>query len=196
LRVRGGARKNARVHGRWVIALSIVASGCGSAGAPEGRAAASASSGTEAPRGDVVGPTTREEIEAALPAWRDAAASAAVDEGAARELASVPPGAEVVVYLGTWCGDSRREIARLFRALEVAGEPYPFAISFVGVDRAKTAPGHTEGVGLRYVPTVVVRREGAEVGRIVESAPRGIERELVGLLTGEVTGVVTARGDL
>ena len=143
-----------------------------------------------------MGPTTREEIEAALPAWRDAAASAEADEETSRALASVPPGADVIVYLGTWCGDSRREIGRLFRALEHVPEPYPFTIALVGVDRAKTAPGHTEGVGLRYVPTIVVRRGGTEIGRIVESAPHGVERELLDLLTGATSGVISLRTDL
>lgn len=145
---------------------------------------------------DVIGLTSREEIEAAVPAWRAAAAAADVEEETARALADVPPGAEVDVYLGTWCGDSRREIGRLFRALERVPEPRPFALRLVGVDRAKTAPGLTEGVELRYVPTIVVRRDGREVGRIVESAPRGIERELLDLLTGAREGVITGRPDL
>ncbi|MDQ3036349.1 MAG: thioredoxin family protein [Myxococcota bacterium] len=143
-----------------------------------------------------MGATSREEIESALPAWREAAARADVEEETSRSLASVPPGAEVIVYLGTWCGDSRREIARLFRALELVPEPYPFTVSWIGVDRAKTAPGHTEGADVRFVPTIVVRRDGAEVGRIVESAPRGVERELLDLLTGATQGVISARTDL
>ncbi|AKF10227.1 hypothetical protein DB32_007376 [Sandaracinus amylolyticus] len=172
-----------------MIVGSLFALGCGSA--------VMASRAPEPARsGDVVGPTSRAEIEAALPAWRDAIASADVEEDTARALASVPPGAHVDVYLGTWCGDSRREITRLFRALEVAPEPHPFTISFVGVDRAKRAPELPADLGLRYVPTIVVRRDGAEVGRIVESAPRGIERELLDLLSGARAGVITARSDL
>ena len=144
----------------------------------------------------IVGLTTRAEIERELPAWREAIASADPEDETARELASVPAGAEIDVFLGTWCGDSKREVARLFRALELVPEPWPFTIRFIGVDRAKIAPGLTEGVGLRYVPTIVVRRDGAEVGRIVESAPRAIERELVELLAGRTSGVITRRTDL
>ncbi|UJR86358.1 Hypothetical protein I5071_84520 [Sandaracinus amylolyticus] len=167
--------------------------GCGSAvtssRGPETASRAATSS-------EIVGTTSRAEIEAALPAWRDAIVSADVEDDTARALASVPPGAEVDVYLGTWCGDSRREITRLFRALELAPEPRPFTLSFVGVDRAKHAPELPADLGLRFVPTIVVRRDGVEVGRIVESAPRGIERELLDLLTGARTGVITARTDL
>jgi hypothetical protein len=144
----------------------------------------------------VVGLTTRGEIEERLDAWREAAASASPWEEVARELASVPPGAEIDVYLGTWCGDSRREVPRLFRALELVPEPWPFTIRWIGVDRAKRAPGLTEDAALRYVPTFVVRRDGVEVGRVVESAPRGIERELVDLLRGTTRGVISGRTDL
>jgi hypothetical protein len=150
--------------------------------------------------GEIVGITSRAEIESEFPAWREQIASTTFDADAAERLASVPPGAEVDVFLGTWCGDSRREIARLFRALERAetAGPLPFTIRFVAVDRAKTAPGLTEGVGLRYVPTIVVRRDGAEVGRIVEMAnPEGVDRTLLGLLDGTRSGPISSsRHDL
>lgn len=142
---------------------------------------------------DVVGTTSRAAIEATFPAWRDAIEAADPANDVARSLARVPPGAEVDVFLGTWCGDSRREVSRLFVALALAEAegPLPFAIRFVGVDRAKTAPGLTEGVDLRFVPTVIVRREGREVGRIVETATRGVEQDLLDLLTGARTGWIS-----
>lgn len=180
-----------------VLVIVSLASACGAARTSE---PSDGTHGGEQPGGEqqgvVVGVTDRGAIEAAVPAWAASAASADVEEETARALSSVPPGAEVDVFLGTWCGDSRREVGRLFRALELVQEPYPFTIRFVGVDRAKVAPGLSEGAGLRYVPTIIVRRDGAEVGRIVESAPRGIERELLDLLTGATHGTITARTDL
>lgn len=146
-----------------------------------------------------MGITSRAEIESELPAWRDAIADATFDHESAVQLARVAPGAEVDVFLGTWCGDSRREVSRLFRALERAeteAPTLPFAIRFIGVDRAKTAPGFTETAELRYVPTIIVRREGVELGRIIESAPDGVDRSLLRLLDGSQHGVITGRTDL
>ncbi|MFO0682382.1 MAG: thioredoxin family protein [Sandaracinus sp.] len=177
------------------VAFAISLAACGG-GATSTRPAASAPRDEHhGPNGEIVGLTSRSEIEAELPAWRDAIAGASFDTDAAERLRAVPAGAEVEVILGTWCGDSRREISRLFRALEhaEAGGALPFTIRFVGVDRAKTAPGFTEGLQIRYVPTIVVRREGAEVGRIVESAPQGVDRALLGLLDGSISGTVTGR---
>jgi hypothetical protein len=175
----------------WMVTVALMMPGCSEPRTAGGHA----TGGGEAP-GVVVGLTSRDAIEDAVPAWREAAAAADPEDDTARQLASVPAGAEVDVFLGTWCGDSRREIGRLFRALELVPEPRPFTVRFIGVDRAKIAPGLSEGAGLRFVPTIIVRRDGAEVGRIVESAPRGIERELLDLLTGATHGVITGRVDL
>lgn len=182
---------------RWAASVLLLAA-CGG-GAPHVAAhATSAADPHHGPNGEIVGLTTRDEIERELPAWRDAIAGATYDADAAEHLAAVVPGAEVDVFLGSWCGDSRREVSRLFRALEHVASigPLPFTIRFIGVDRAKTAPGFTEGAGLRYVPTIVVRREGVEVGRIVESAPDGVDRSLLALLDDSRTGVISGRSDL
>lgn len=146
----------------------------------------------------LTGAVDRARIEAELPTWREELARTEIDEDAARALADVPPGAEVDVFLGTWCGDSRRVVSRLWRALElVPEENRPFTIRFIAVDRAKRDPeGLSDGHDIRFVPTIIVRRDGAEVGRIVESAPSGVEVDLGRLLRGEATGVLTLRDDL
>jgi hypothetical protein len=123
---------------------------------------------------------------ASLPGWAvledDGRDAPAFDAQAARALATVAPGADVVVVLGTWCGDSRRELPRLWRALDLAGA-VPFALRYIGVDRDKTAPGFDRAaLRIERVPTFVVSRGGREVGRIVERAPDGLERELLALL--------------
>ena len=56
------------------------------------------------------------------------------------QLAEVEPGAEVVVFLGTWCGDSRRELPRLWKALDSGSGAVTFQIRYIGVDHAKKEP--------------------------------------------------------
>lgn len=142
---------------------------------------------------EILGPLDRADVERRLPGWRAARQSAQPDPEAVRALGSVPPGAEVLVFLGTWCSDSEREVTRLWSALDALGAPPPFTVRWIGVDRAKTAPAALlHGMQVRRVPTIVVRRAGREIGRIVETAPRGIERELFALLS---TGVSPAAGE-
>lgn len=145
----------------------------------------------------LLGHVRREQVEAAAPDWVEAEVASAPDAEAVKRLAAVPPGATVTVYLGSWCGDSRREVSRFWRVLDQAGGEVPFAVSYVGVDHAKKEPAAlVSGSDLRYVPTFIVRRDGREVGRIVESAPHGIERDLLSLLDGSAHGLVTGRTDL
>src|SRR5690606_8432183 len=70
----------------------------------------------EEPPASIVGPTTREAVEAAEPSWVGATVEAEIDVDDATALAAVGPGAEVTIFLGPWCGDSRREVPRLWRA--------------------------------------------------------------------------------
>lgn len=172
---------------RVALPVLLLLAGCGAA---TSTVAVEPAASVAARPVDVVGLTSREAIEEALPAWREASVAADPEDETARALATVPAGAEVDVFLGTWCGDSRREVSRLFAALALAsaGGPLPFAIRFIGVDRAKVAPGLSEGAELRYVPTIIVRRDGVEVGRIVEHATRVVEQDLLDLLTGARSG--------
>jgi thiol-disulfide isomerase/thioredoxin len=146
---------------------------------------------------DLVGPATREQIEGTAPEWVQAQVEAKPDAEAAKALAAVPPGAELTIFLGTWCGDSRREVPRFWRSVDMAGGTVPFKVTYVTVDPQKKEPaGPVTENGIRYLPTFIVRRDGREVGRIVETAPNGIEHDLLALLTGKAHGVIATRTDL
>jgi thiol-disulfide isomerase/thioredoxin len=147
--------------------------------------------------GVLVGDVTREQIEESVPEWAQAESESSPDPEACRALASVERGADVTIFLGTWCGDSRREVPRLWKSLDLAGPAVPFEIHYIGVDRDKKEPGgRTAGDDIRYVPTFIVHRNGQEVGRIVEQSPAGIEKDLLALLTGQARGLITSRTDL
>lgn len=145
----------------------------------------------------LVGPATREQIEGSAPDWVQAEVEAQPDAEAAKALAAVAPGAEVTIFLGTWCGDSRREVPRLWHCLDETGGAVPFKVTYVTVDRQKREPaGPVTENGIRFLPTFIVRRDGREVGRIVETAPNGIEHDLLALLTGKAKGLIATRTDL
>jgi thiol-disulfide isomerase/thioredoxin len=155
---------------------------------------AAAAPAPEAPA--LVGAATREQVEA-VPEWVQAEVDAKPDATAAQALAAVEPGAEVTVYLGTWCSDSRREVPRFWKAVDAAGGSVPFAVRYVAVDHAKKEPAALlKQDDVRFLPTIIVRRGGQEVGRIVESSPHGVEQDLLALLTGKATGVLSTRQDL
>ena len=166
---------------------------CASAGPAGG---AQGSEEKKEPKPVVVGPVSREAIEAAVPDWVQAQLESQPDAETARSLAAVEPGAEVAIFLGTWCGDSRREVPRLWKALDETGGAVPFAVHYVGVDREKKEPATVAENGVLFLPTFIVRRRGREVGRVVETSPNGIEKDLLALLTGKARGVLATREDL
>lgn len=145
----------------------------------------------------LLGAVTRAEVEQAMPNWVSEAMTAEPDIDATERLLEEIEGTEVVVYLGTWCDDTRRELARLWSALDWLGVNEPPQLTYVAVDRSLTEPSNqVAGVDLIRVPTIVVRRGGKESGRIVEESPHGIEIDLLALLTGEARGTITASEDL
>jgi len=151
----------------------------------------------EAAKPVLTGPVTRDKVEAAVPEWVQVELESQPDAEAAQALASVEPGAEVTVLLGTWCGDSRREVSRFWKALDETGGAVPFEVHYVAVDEDKKEPAAAVAEnGVRYLPTFVVRRGGHEVGRIVETSPNGIEKDLLALLTGKAQGLLATREDL
>lgn len=160
-------------------------------------APAAAPAAAKAPEDSVLlGPVTREKVEA-VPEWVQAEVDAKPEAAAAAALAAVEPGAEVVVYFGSWCGDSRREVPRFWKALDAAGAAVPFSVRYVAVDRQKKEPADAVAQdGVRYLPTFIVRRGGHEVGRVVETSPKGIESDLLALLNGSAHGVLSTRTDL
>ncbi len=180
---------------RWTLLASLLCLSCTSfavAGPAEPPAGQSGGAPSEE-QAVLVGAVTREQIETAHPDWVQSEVSSSPDPEAARALAAIEPGAEVTVFLGTWCGDSEREVPRLWRALDEAGGTVPFQIHYVGVDRQKKEPAAPiANFEIEFVPTFIVLRQGREVGRIVEESPHGVERDLLALLSGKSQGVLSA----
>jgi thiol-disulfide isomerase/thioredoxin len=97
-------------------------------------------------------------------------------------LKSVSSGVETIVFLGTWCSDSRREVPRFFKLADEAGIP-PASIRLYGLDRTKKSnDGLTDQYAIVLLPTFVFMKGGKELGRIVESPQATIEQDMVTIL--------------
>jgi thiol-disulfide isomerase/thioredoxin len=95
----------------------------------------------------------------------------------------------VTIFMGTWCGDSKREVPRIYKVLEACGVKSK-QISLVMVNNSDTAykqsPGHEErGLHIHRVPTLIVWEGGAEKGRIVESPVVSWEKDLLTICSGQ-----------
>ncbi len=80
---------------------------------------------------------------------------------------------QFVIFGGTWCEDTQFILPKFFKLQEQAGIA-DNAISFYGVDRAKKTLGNlTDAFKITNVPTIIVMKDGKEVGRVVEYGKTG-----------------------
>jgi thiol-disulfide isomerase/thioredoxin len=132
-----------------------------------------------------------------MPDWVLASVEAEPDLETAFSLANLETDAEVTIFFGSWCSDSRRELARFWKALDFGGGESGFSVRYIALDRSKKEPAADLGNReILYVPTFVVERDGREIGQIIEHSPNGIEQDLLMLLEGRSSGWISARDDL
>ncbi len=97
---------------------------------------------------------------------------------------------QIKLFLGTWCGDSKREVPRFYKILEKANFPIDQLVT-VAVDNAKPnykkSPGGEEkGLNIIKVPTFIFYKQGKEVNRIVESPIESLEKDICAVVTGKI----------
>lgn len=74
----------------------------------------------------------------------------------------------IIIFGGTWCHDTQQLLPKYFATLDAAAFPEN-KLTIIGVDRNKTTVGDLHKVfNITNVPTLIVMKEGKEVGRIVE----------------------------
>src|SRR2546426_10468935 len=95
-----------------------------------------------------------------------------------QRIASLQVPATLDVYFGSWCSDSRREVPRFLRILDRAS-PARLKVRYYGIDRTKKEPERLVRRGaIERVPTFILRADGREVGRIVETPQTTLEHDL------------------
>lgn len=110
-----------------------------------------------------------------------------VDSATARLLKPLVKNKTFQIFLGTWCGDSKREVPRMLKILSYAGVRSS-QIQLIMVDNRdsvyKQSPGHEEsGKSIHRVPTLLINEKGKEINRIVEYPVVSLEKDLLSMLT-------------
>ena len=80
---------------------------------------------------------------------------------------------QFILFGGTWCDDTQFILPKFFKLQEQSGFP-DNSIVFFGVNRAKQTLGNVAAAfKIVNVPTIIVMKDGKEVGRIVEYGKTG-----------------------
>lgn len=118
----------------------------------------------------------------AFPKFKENYDTVHIDQQFIEMIRTLHSGIRCVVVLGTWCGDSKREVPRFLKIIDLCGIP-PSDITFFGVDRSKiSADGFTNRHKIERVPTFIFLKNGEEIGRIVESPKTTLEADMLSIL--------------
>jgi thiol-disulfide isomerase/thioredoxin len=80
----------------------------------------------------------------------------------------------LVAFMGTWCSDSHVIIPKFYSLLDAAGFPQE-KVTLIGVDRKKTTYSDITGaLNVKNVPTIIIMKNGKEMGRVVEYGKFGL----------------------
>ena len=94
-------------------------------------------------------------------------------------------GIKIKGFMGTWCGDSKRETPRFYKILEQAGFNLN-NFNLVTVNRSKKTPDNLqEGLNIKRVPTFIFYKDGKEIGRYVEYARESLEKDILNIVLGK-----------
>jgi len=80
----------------------------------------------------------------------------------------------LIAFMGTWCEDSHVIIPKFFSLLDASGFPKN-KVTLIGVDRKKTTFSDLTGaLAIKNVPTIMIMKNGREIGRVVEYGKFGL----------------------
>jgi tetratricopeptide (TPR) repeat protein len=109
-----------------------------------------------------------------------------VDAGSTQPLKPLLQNKRMEIFLGTWCGDSRREVPRMLKILQSAGmDSTQLSLIFVdnSSDSYKQSPQHEEkGKNIHHVPSFIIYEGKKEIGRIIETPVVSLEKDLLAIL--------------
>ena len=95
------------------------------------------------------------------------------NEDAVKGMRKNKDNVNIVIFGGTWCEDTQFILPKFFRMQEASGFPED-RITLYAVDRHKKTTGSiAEDYHITNVPTIIVMKDGKEVGRVVEYGKTG-----------------------
>lgn len=131
---------------------------------------------------NLTGPVTQQEIIEADRIFDIYIERYQPDQKAIQYLQTLKDSITIYIFLGTWCRETKKYIPGLIKFLNVSKSKY-ININYIGVNAEKKVPeGFLKKFKIKYIPTVVVLENNAEVGRIEEKPDELIELDLIQIL--------------
>ncbi|MFT4575955.1 MAG: thiol-disulfide isomerase/thioredoxin [Polaribacter sp.] len=108
-----------------------------------------------------------------------------VDKKVAKKIKKGLKNITIKAFMGTWCGDSKRETPKFYKLLSLAKFNLE-NLEMITVNRGKKTPDHLQkGFDIKRVPTFIFYKKGEEIGRFVERPRETLEKDILKILTGK-----------
>lgn len=108
-----------------------------------------------------------------------------VNKAVAKQLQPLLKKVTIKAFMGTWCGDSKRQTPPFYKILETAKFNLK-NLEMITVNRSKKTPDNLQqGLHIFRVPTFIFYKEGKEIGRIVEYPRKSLEEDMLTILSGK-----------
>lgn len=88
---------------------------------------------------------------------------------------------KILVFMGTWCHDSNREIPKLMRVCEALDIYNQLELYGIDVNK-KSRLGREKNYDIKKTPTIILIKKGKEIGRILEKPKVSFEQDLADIL--------------
>ena len=134
---------------------------------------------------DLKGKITTEQLYANAPVFRENAQKFTPDAVAVKRIREIDGQLKIVMFLGTWCPDSKREAPKLLKLLEAANNPNISLDLYAVTTSMEDGAGLVKTYGIRAVPTMIFFRGGRELGRIIESPATTMEKDFLKIIGPE-----------
>ncbi|MBI3650317.1 MAG: thioredoxin family protein [Acidobacteria bacterium] len=131
----------------------------------------------------LTGEMTEEKLWQTVPVWHAKMEIFNPNPQAVAAIKAMDKETHITLIFGTWCGDSKNYIPRLLKTLHLANNA-KLKLKLIGIDNQFNQPVDVvQPRKLINVPTVIVERDGREIGRIIETpATANIEEDLAAIL--------------
>ncbi len=120
-----------------------------------------------------------------LPEYRSEKNAYQPESDAMHQLKSINDEFEVLIFLGTYCPDCKREVPRFLKINEQVQIKYRmFVLNRTSADQS----GMREKYQIEFIPTFIVYHRNQEIGRIIERPIVSIENDLLEICSALFSG--------
>ncbi|WP_103071690.1 thioredoxin family protein [Aquimarina sediminis] len=106
-----------------------------------------------------------------------------IDTNTIKQLSPYLKGVTIKIFMGTWCGDSKRETPTFYKILDNTDFDYK-NLELITVSREKDTPeGFEKDLNIMRVPTFIFYKDEKEMGRYVEFARETLEKDILAIIS-------------